>query len=106
MNLIQTLEIIQGFIIIFGAIFAAYLYFRTPQEKTELSAVAFNLRINQLAEGQKMLSADVINLRDNHIHTLDIKMDITNKNMQDLALQMVKFNTIIEERIPPKRLVE
>jgi len=40
------------------------------------------------------------NLKDNHIHSLDLKIDETNKNVNSLTLKVTELATIINERIP------
>jgi hypothetical protein len=63
-----TSEIIYLGIAIVSAIFAVFLFFRRPQEQGE---------INDKVSDEKYIALKdiVINLRDNHIHTLDLKLD-------------------------------
>jgi hypothetical protein len=49
------------------------------------------------------LQSDLVNLRDNHIHTLQGDMDEVKKGVRDLEQQMVRINTLLEERLPAKK---
>ena len=80
---------------IIGIFFTVYIYFRGPQESSKTTE-------KLLGERLATLGTELANLRDNHVHSLDLKLDITNKAVQDLALQLTRLNTIIEERIPRK----
>lgn len=80
---------------IIGLLFTAYNYLRNPQitaDKTDA------LLVQQLS----ILQKDVANLRDNHVHTLDIRLDQTNDAISKLALEVTRLSTIIDERIPKK----
>ena len=90
---IQTLFYILS---ILGMAFLIYRNWRGPQEKTEKDDLEMRLQIRQL-------QADLINLRDNHVHTLDTKLDETNKSVSALAIEQARLNTIIEERIPKRK---
>lgn len=80
---------------IIGMLFLVYRNWRAPQEKSEKESI-------RLADEFSRLRADFINLRDNHVHTLDVKLDETNKSITNLAIEYARLNTIIEERIPKK----
>lgn len=82
-------------ILIFGAIFAVYKYFRGPQEKTEKNDAV-------MAEQFKQLRLEFTNLRDNHIHTLDVKIDGAITSINHQSVELAKLTTIIDERIPKK----
>ncbi len=91
----ENIDLIVNIVTLIGVIFAVYLAFRKPQERSEITDA--EMRKDIIA-----LRVDLVNLRDNHVHTLDTKLDVTNKSVQDLALQLTRLNTIIEERIPKK----
>ncbi len=92
----ENITLAINILTLLGIIAGAWLYIRRPQEKSELTDVQMRAELTSLR-------SDLINLRDNHVHTLDTKLDVTNKAVQDLALQLTRLNTIIEERIPPNR---
>lgn len=82
-----------------GIIFGVYLYFRRPQEDTETRNAVFNERFNNL-EGI------VLNLRDNHIHTLQEKLEdhvkFESAWQMETSRQIERLNVILEERLPKK----
>lgn len=83
-----------------GIVFAVYLYFRKPQEKSEMNDALFNQRLDSMREL-------VINLRDNHIHTLESKLDShiadNQKYVESDIKWKAKLETVIEERLPAKK---
>lgn len=80
---------------VLGTIFGVYNYFRNPQIKLEKSEYGFGLQL-------KNMQAEIANLRDNHIHTLDQKIDGVNVEMTSMKVEIGKLATIIDERIPKK----
>jgi hypothetical protein len=78
-----------------GAAFAIYSYFREPQVKSERIDAVMAVVIDQIQK-------DIVNLRDNHIHTLDTKLNETNKTVSTIAVEVARLSTVIEERIPRK----
>lgn len=77
-------------------LFSVYNSFRKPQiesDKTE----------SLLSQSIARLQLDLTNLRDNHIHTLDQKIEEQNKNINGLSLIVTRLSTIIDERIPAKK---
>ena len=94
MLLQEKISIIIQISTLIGLIFAVYLYFRKPQEKSDITDAVFDVRFNALEK-------TVINLRDNHIHTLDMKLD---KHIQDNQIFMLentktcsRIETLIEQ---------
>lgn len=78
-----------------GVVLAIYRSYRDPQAKSETTDSILALEIKTLKES-------LTNLKDNHIHTLEKRMDDTSKNLTDLTVSVGKLSTIIEERIPRK----
>jgi hypothetical protein len=96
MTPLAFLDLVLKVLTLLGVIFAVYLYFRKPAEDSQLKDVGFE---KDLASLEKM----VINLRDNHIHTLQ---DGLNKHIQDnqtFALEttksLTKIETLLEQHI-------
>lgn len=90
-----TTENIQFVIYLLTLLFVVYNTFKNPQIK------AAN-EISLLEQSLEMLRADFVNLRDNHVHTLDVKQDQMMTRISSLENEVVKLCTIIEERIPKK----
>ena len=55
----------------------------------------------EMDSNQKVLDA-VNNLRDNHIHGLETKVDDQAREVHDLQQQVTEIKTILEERLPKK----
>lgn len=72
-----------------GVVFAVYLYFRSPQEKSEMNDAVFDIRLQGL---EKL----VTNLKDNHIHTLDTKLSQHIADYQTFAIDTTKSLTRVE----------
>lgn len=81
---------------ILGVIFGVYKYFRDPQIKADKHESLLALQFSQLRE-------EFANLRDNHLHTIETKIDLINTKSNNLALQVEHLSTIIEERIPARK---
>lgn len=80
---------------ILGIIFSIYSYFRNPQIKSEKTETVLALKIQNLAE-------ELVDLKKNHIHTLETKYETMNTSFNTLANQVTRLATIIEERIPKR----
>lgn len=94
---------------IVGTIFGVYKHFKDPQIDSELSDALMNQsfkhytdttekRFNDMHENFKSLLLQ----SNNHIHTLDTKVDKAHSSIDEMGKQIVKLGTIIEERIPRK----
>jgi hypothetical protein len=62
---------------------------RKPQETSQLNDAIFEERFNSL-------NATVTNLRDNHLHTLDSKLESHTRENQIFALETTKSLTKLE----------
>lgn len=78
-----------------GIIFGVYHYFRNPQIKSDENYLLLSSRYENL---EKI----VVNIRDNHIHTIDEKLEEQGKDINTLALGVRELTTIINERIPKR----
>lgn len=94
---------------IVGIIFSIYRYFRDPQVKSEKSDALMEQRIQFEREATALRFKDMqdgINaanaLAQNHIHTVDTKVDGLINVVGQMGRDIVQLRTIIEERIPRK----
>lgn len=103
-----------------GVIFSVFLYFRNPQVKAEkndalieqklkLTREADEERLKLIQESNDRRFADmhdeikaVLATSQNHIHTVDTKVDHLTVNVVKMGQEIVRLGTIIEERIPKK----
>jgi uncharacterized protein YlxW (UPF0749 family) len=90
-----TLQTISIVVTLIGVIIMVYRSIFSPQARSDKNDAV-------LSEEIKAIRAELANLRDNHIHSLETKLDKTNEAVRDLSIQMARLNTIIEERIPRK----
>lgn len=88
----ENISIILQILTVLGIIFAVYFYFRTPQEKSEVNDAVFDVKFNAL---EKL----VVNLRDNHIHTLDEKLSKHISESQEVALRGAEKMGSIEAKL-------
>lgn len=81
---------------ILGAIFTVYNYFKNPQIKSEKIDAILTLKFD-------ILEKSFANLRDNHIHTIESKLDTHIKENQMTAesniRQMTRIETLLEQLI-------
>lgn len=89
------METIVSLLTIFGIVFAVFNYFKNPQVSSEKQDALMGQSITQL-------QTDLTNLRDNHVHTLDTKIDQTIVTVSQMGIEIAKLSTIIDERIPKK----
>lgn len=105
---------------VLGVIFSVFLYFRNPQVKAEkndalieqkikLTKEADEQRLKLIQESNDRRFADmhdeiksVLATSQNHIHTVDTKVDHLTANVVKMGQEIVRLGTIIEERIPKK----
>ena len=75
----ENLSTLLQIITLIGVIFAVYLYFRKPQETSAENDIRADEKYNALRD-------IVLNMRDNHLHTLESKIDTHIKESQDVAI--------------------
>lgn len=99
MTLQAILSLILGGCNLIAIIIGVYIFLRRPQEKSELNDAVFRSEFNSLEK-------TVTNIRDNHLHTLEIKLDkhiCDNQTKSELdARWQGRIETLLEERLPRK----
>jgi hypothetical protein len=88
----ENISIVIQIATLVGIIFAVYLYFRRPQEKGELTDAVFTERFTQF-------DRELANLRDNHIHSLGLKLDTHIDSQQKNEMQVCEKLARIETKI-------
>lgn len=93
-----------------GVIFSIYNYFREPQIALDKSDALLNQQAKWTIEMNEQRFKDVqtnfsslLLQSNNHIHTVDTKVDTLNQAMTVMSNEITRLGTIIQERIP-KRL--
>ena len=132
MSELFTIENIMFTVWILTVIFGVYLYFRKPQEDLETkqaltdkdmsnkvsllaqketenktSLLAQQVQWEKEANAQRFTEMqsnikDAFALAQNHIHTVDIKVDSIQVIIEHMGKELVRLTTTIEERIPKK----
>lgn len=88
----QNLSIIIQLATLVGIIFGIYFVFRKPQEKSEIVDAVFQERFTQF-------DRELANLRDNHIHTLQSKMEAHIQESQIVAISSAEKLGRIEGKL-------
>jgi hypothetical protein len=94
---------------ILGTVFTVYRFIRDPQtdgEKRDALAeqsIKFYIQSTdtRFADMQKQITSSQ-QLANNHIHTIDTKVDEMGKGLIGLGTEITRLATIIEERVPKK----
>lgn len=75
----EILQLIIAILAIGGSVFGVFNFFRKPQIKSEVNDAVFNEMVKGLKKETDIkydsIKELVINLRDNHMHTIDLKLD-------------------------------
>lgn len=109
MDSLLTPSNIVFFIGITGTVFSVFLYFRNPQIKLEQEDALVNQQLKYFSESVesrfKSIQDNFQSLllqSNNHIHTVDTKVDKLSTSISEMSNSIVKLGTIIEERVPKK----
>jgi hypothetical protein len=105
-TILQDMMFVLG---IMGVIFGIYQYFRNPQiaedKKAALLAQEVKTQTNSVDSRFEAMQENFKGLllqSNNHIHTLEVKIDEINKIIGDVRVNVATLSTIIDERIPKK----
>lgn len=94
---------------ILGIIFSVYSYFRTPQVESDKKDALLAQQVQWTAEaterrfkeaGEQFQS--LLLQSNNHIHTVDVKVETLNTTVGAMGIEIAKLSTIIEERLPKR----
>lgn len=116
----ETLTFILGILSVVGIAFGVFNFFRKPQEdldkrqaveqkevdgKAALLSKEVEIKANEtdrrfLEQGKRL--DDAFLLAANHTNTVDIKVDKLIEVVGSMGKEIVKLQTIIEERLPKK----
>jgi len=120
MDSILTPSNIMFVIGIVGVLFSVYTYFRNPQDILEKTLAVDRAKddgtiakLEQRAQWEKEANEkkftelgtrinDSMTLAQNHIHTIDTKVDGLVEQMGVMSNKVTELTTIINERIPKK----
>lgn len=107
-NLITPSNIVFA-IGVLGTIFTVYKSIYDPQAKSEKTDALIEQRMKFFIESTEKRFKDMqdnfnqlLLQSDNHIHTVDTKVDKVHEIMGMMGKEITRLGTIIEERIPKK----
>jgi predicted Holliday junction resolvase-like endonuclease len=99
----ETLTFVLGIVAIISIIINVYNFIRKPQEKGAIIDARFEEKFKSIDEKFKTVSETIVNLRDNHIHTIDEKLDKhieqNHNDCLEQAKQMTRIETLLEQII-------
>ncbi len=105
----STLSFILGLLSLIGIIFGVYNYFKNPQEVADQNAKLLAQQVKLTDETNQKKFEDItkriseaMTLSQNHIHTIDTKLDKHIEATNLLSIQIAKLETTINERIPKR----
>lgn len=94
---------------IIGMIFGVYHYFKNPQVAADKKDALLAQQVQWQIEGTERRFKEIqdsfqslLLQSNNHIHTVDIKVDVLAGKISGVEIAIAKLSTIIEERIPQK----
>jgi len=93
---LDNLQFIISSLTLLGFVFVAYRTFREPDIKADK---AIDILKEQI-KAEKEISLQSLKTIQNDLHALGYQVDENRKEIKDLGVNVVKLQTIIEERIP------
>ncbi len=109
MSTLITPQNIMFIIGIIGMMFSLFLYFKNPQIDSDKRDALLDQSVKNNTESVDRRFKEIqdnfqglLLQNNNHIHTLDTKIDAMGNHMTNLKIEVAKLATIIEERIPRK----
>ena len=92
-----------------GVVITVYSFIRDPQAKSEKTDALIGQQMKWLSESTEKRFKDMqdsfnhlLLQSNNHIHTVDTKVDKVHEIIASMGKEVTKLGTIIEERIPKK----
>lgn len=109
MDTFLTPSTVMLFAGIVGTIFGVYKHFKDPQVASEKTDALMGQSIRHYTEATERRFSDIqenykqlLLQSNNHIHTVDTKVDKLHGTVDEMGKHIVRLGTIIEERIPRK----
>lgn len=109
MELLTTQNILFA-IAILSLIFGIYKYFSDPQIRADKTDALLLQQLSNSEQGTDRRFKDMqdrfdqlVTNNQNHLHTVDTKVDALKDLIVGMGKDMVRVQTILEERLPPQR---
>lgn len=95
---------------VLGMLFAVYSYFRNPQIDSDKKDALLSQQVQWSKESTDSRFKDMqdsfqalLLQSNNHIHTVDTKVETLNTTVASMSNEITRLATIIEERIPKNK---
>ena len=95
---VLTFENITFAIAVGGTLFAIFQFFRKPDIDADKSICLLKEMMTSLQQKNDLL----LDIQKNHLHSLELTQQCTDKSVQELKISVSNLATIINERIPKK----
>lgn len=109
MEILDIISIVGQGITFVGVIFIVYHYFRNPQIKSEKLDALLEQKVKLTNESNDRRFCEIqsniknaFELAQNHTHTVEVSVNTLVDKVNDMGKDVVRLQTIIEERIPKK----
>ena len=103
----SNIAFIIGIFGVLGVIFTVYNYFKDPQIKGDKRDALLAQQVQWQNEGNERRFKEIqdnfqgmLLQSNNHIHTVEVKVDSLATSVNCMGNEVTKLSTIIEERIP------
>lgn len=90
---LQTISYLLGLAAVLTIIFNVYNSFKNPQIKTDQEAI-------KMSDRMKAVEAQIQEIKETHLASVESNIKELSKSVHDLALNVTRLTTIIDERIP------
>lgn len=95
MTSLQIIDLAIKLSTLLGVIFAVYLYFRKPQEKSEVIDAVFNERMTNYEK----TTEKAVQLALNHSHTVESKLDKHITESQESNRTLIRIEALLEQHL-------
>lgn len=89
-----------------GLVLATVGWLKAPQERNAEAVVILKEQVNEQrleAKANKDLFDQLVKTQQNDLHTVEGTLKEQNDNLDILKNEVIKVQTILQERLPPKR---
>lgn len=92
----QNITFILATLSLLGVVFSIYKHFKDPDVEADKRLCL----VEQMLKTERDKNDTLTATQQNHLHTIESKVDKNNENIKSLTNEIVKVSTILEERLP------
>ena len=74
-------------------------FFNNPSAENTRRIIQLEAQVDSFQK----ITDQINNLRDNHIHTLEVRLEDQSKTIEETQREVIEIKTILNERLPAKR---